>query len=244
LLKRQTLTSQVIDYVLGLMKSGKVNPGERLPTEGELTATLGVSRTCVREAMKSLQSIRLISVRPKIGAVMLEPAPAALFSAEHLSTMAHRQQTDTLIEFRKIIETGIASLAADKATDEDVAALKQAIDDHKRALETDRIVYNADIAFHKALAAASKNDIAVMVLEMISEPLFEQRKMTNGLPGSPEAGLRDHLRIFKAIKDHNPEKARAEMRARRNHRTQYLGRPRSRKGVARLPSRYSRRMFT
>ena len=213
LIKRQTLTSQVIEYILGLIKSGKVKPGERLPTEMDLTSSLGVSRTCVREAMKSLESLRLISVRPKVGAVVLEPSPATLFSAEHLSAMAHRHQTDVLIEFRKIIEVGLAPIAAEKATEEDLAAMKKAIEDHKRALATDRIVYPADIAFHKALAAATKNPIAVMVLEMISEPLSEQRRMTNGVPHSAEDGLRDHLKIFKAMKDHNPEKARALMRA-------------------------------
>jgi GntR family transcriptional repressor for pyruvate dehydrogenase complex len=212
LLKRRTLTSQAIEYVLDLMKSGKVKPGERLPTEGELIATLGVSRTCIREAIKSLESLRLISVRPKIGAIVLEPSPAAMFSAEHLSAMAYRQQTDTLLEFRKILETGVAPIAAAKATSDNLAAMKLALDQHKHALETDGIVYAADIAFHKAIAAASKNDIAIMVLEMISEPLLEQRKMTNGVPGSAEAGLRDHLRIYKAIAEHDQEKARAEMR--------------------------------
>ena len=171
--------------------------------------------------MKSPESLRLISVRPKVGAVVLEPCPATLFSAEHLSAMAHRHQTDVLIEFRKIIEVGLAPIAAEKATEEDLAAMKQAIDDHERAIATDRIVYPADIAFHKALAAATKNPIAVMVLEMISEPLSEQRRMTNGVPHSAEDGLRDHLKIFKAMKEHNPEKARALMRAHMNTAEHY-----------------------
>jgi GntR family transcriptional repressor for pyruvate dehydrogenase complex len=213
IIKRQTLTSQVIEYILGLIKTGKVKPGQRLPTEMELTNSLGVSRTCIREAMKSLESLHLISVRPKVGAVVLEPSPTAMFSAEHLSALAHRQQTDILIEFRKILETGMASLAAEKATDEDLAAMKQAMDDHKRAIETDYIVYPADIAFHKAIAAATRNPIVGMVLEMISEPLSEQRRLTNGVPNSAEDGLRDHRRIFRAIREHNPEKARATMRA-------------------------------
>ena len=58
MLRRKTLTSQVIDYIVGLIKNGDVKPGERLPTEIELTQTLGVSRTCVREAMKSPLAIQ------------------------------------------------------------------------------------------------------------------------------------------------------------------------------------------
>ena len=75
LIRRQTITAQVITHILGLIKRGEVKPGERLPTEKQLTEQLSVSRTCVREAIKSLQSLQLISVRPKIGAVVFEPSP-------------------------------------------------------------------------------------------------------------------------------------------------------------------------
>ncbi len=75
MIKRQTLTSQVFDHILNLVKSGQVKPGEKLPTEKQLTAELGVSRTCVREAVKSLESLRVISVRPRVGAVVLELSP-------------------------------------------------------------------------------------------------------------------------------------------------------------------------
>ena len=94
-----------------------------------------MSRTCVREAIKSLESLRLIRVRPRVGAILLEPSTAALFSAEHLSAATQLQNTDVLIEFRKLIETGLASLAAERATEQDLAAMRQAIEDHKRALE-------------------------------------------------------------------------------------------------------------
>src|SRR5690348_13585465 len=85
LLKRKTLTSQAIDYVIGLIKNGEVKPGERLPTEAELTAKLGISRTCVREAIKSLESLGLISVRQRIGATVLEPSLSNLLNAEQFS---------------------------------------------------------------------------------------------------------------------------------------------------------------
>jgi GntR family transcriptional repressor for pyruvate dehydrogenase complex len=213
LLKRQTLTSQVIDHILGLIKSRNYKPGDRLPTEKQLTESLGVSRTCVREAMKSLESLRLISVRPRVGAVVLEPSPTAVFSAEHLSTAAHQHQTDVLVEFRGILEVGLAALAAERATEEDLAAMQKAIHAHKRALETDNIAYPADIAFHEALAKASKNPFAIMVLNMISEPLAVQRRAMNHVPNAAEDGLRDHGRIYRALKERNADKTRSAMRA-------------------------------
>jgi GntR family transcriptional repressor for pyruvate dehydrogenase complex len=117
------------------------------------------------------------------------------------------------MEFRNILEVGLAPLAAEKATRQDLDAMKQAIDAHKRGLETDGIVYDADIAFHKAIAEASKNSIAMTVLELISGPLFEQRRMTNAFPESARQGLREHVGLFKAIRDHKPDRARTLMRA-------------------------------
>ena len=77
MIRRETLTSRVFDYLFAQIKSGKVKPGQKLPTEKELTKTLGVSRTCVREAMKSLQALQLVSVRAAIGAIVNQPSPGA-----------------------------------------------------------------------------------------------------------------------------------------------------------------------
>jgi DNA-binding FadR family transcriptional regulator len=209
--KRQTLTSQCIDHILDLIRSGAVKPGQRLPTEKELTESLGVSRTCIREAMKSLESLHIVSVRPRVGAVVLEPSSEALFNAEQFSTAAHLQTTDALIEFRRIVEVGLAALAAEKADEQDLEAMQRAIDEHRQAVATGAPAYPADIAFHVAVARASKNPIAIIVFHTISKPLTEQRRRTNEVPHAAEDGLRDHLLIFDAIKEHDPEKARNMM---------------------------------
>ena len=211
MLLKRTLSSQVIDYLLNLMKTGQVGPGEKLPTEKTLTALLGVSRTCVREAFKSLESLDLISVRPKIGAVVKEPSPSAMFRAEHLSPTAHRQHTDLLIEFRKILEVGLASLASAKADGADLAAMQSAIDEHQRAIAMHQPAYQADIDFHLAIADASKNPFAIMVFRSILEPLTHQRMRTNQIPNAAEDGLRDHRKILAAIKDRSDDRARSAM---------------------------------
>ena len=212
MIQRQTITAQVITHILGLIKKGQVKPGERLPTEKQLTEELAVSRTCVREAIKSLESLRLIRVRPKVGAVVLEPSSTALINAEHLSASAYMQQTDVLIEFRKVLELGLAALAAEKSTEEDWAAMRSALADHEHALSTDRVAHHADIAFHKAIAEATKNPIAILVLRTISEALSERSRQMNDVPGVPEEGLKEHWKIYRAIREHNPEKARKAMR--------------------------------
>jgi len=222
LIRRQTITAQVIAYILNIIKKGQVKPGERLPTEKQLTEELSVSRTCVREAIKSLESLQLIRVKPKIGAVVLEPSPVALINAEYLSTSAFMQQAESLIEFRKVLESGLVGLAAEKATEADWAAMREILAEQEAALNMDRTSPNGDvrfheainganIKFHKAVAAATRNPLAIMVLEAISAPLREVSRRTNQMPGVPEAGLRQHWTIYRAIRENNPEKARRAM---------------------------------
>ncbi len=212
LLKRKTLTSQVIDYVLALIKSGEIKPGERLPTESDLTETLGVSRTCVREAIKSLESLGLVRVRQRIGAIVLEPSPSNLLNAEQFSVAIQSQQTDDLIEFRKIMEVGLASLAAEKADAPDLERMKTALDRYKAEMATSGVDCNTDISFHAALAQASRNPIAVLVWQMLSARLAETLARTSTIPNVCEETLRDHERIYRAIKSRNPKKARKAMR--------------------------------
>ena len=215
---------QVIDHLLSLIRSGQVKPGEQLPTEKQLTEQLHVSRTCVREAIKSLEVLQLIKVRPRVGAVVLEPSPTALINAEHLSASAYQQRTDALIEFRKILELGLAALAAENATEEDLLKLQTVLADHEGAVKIDQSTADGEalfykelgevnIRFHTAIAEATKNPIAILVLQAISKPLINRSRQTNIMPGVAEAGLREHWTIYRAIKSHNPEKARMAMRS-------------------------------
>jgi len=212
LLRRRTLTSQVIEYVLGLIKSGKIGPGESLPTEKELTATLGVSRTCIREGMKSLEFLRLVRIRPRVGAVVLDASPGALLTAEHLSSGENIEEPDVLLEFRQIIETGVVSLAAEKATESDIRAMERALDKCKSEIDSGNLDYCADLSFHAEIAAASKNPLAIMVWNMISSQLAGISKHTVQMPRVPEDSLHDHLQVLRAIKERSPAKARAAMR--------------------------------
>ena len=223
MVKRQTITSQVIEHVLGLIKAGNLKAGDKLPTQKELTENLGISRTCVREAMKSLESLGLVEIRAKIGTVVLNQSHGALFGAEHLIDIVRSEQVDSLMDMRNILEVGLAALASERAQLSDLIAMRTAVESHKRALESDRIAHFADLEFHFAVARAAKNPIALRMLEMIIEPLTEQRILTNSIPGASEDGLRDHYKILKAIDERKPEKARQVMLEHMQTAARYLG---------------------
>ena len=214
MIRRETLTSRVFDFLFAQIKSGKVKPGDKLPTEKELTIKLGVSRTCVREAMKSLQALQLVTVRAAVGAVVSQPAPGAWFNAYLFAAAIQSEQRDAQTEFRKILEVGLVSLAAEKADHLDILAMSKSIAAYEEALLKGKAPSKADVDFHTAVAVASKNPIAEMVWRSFVPPLTEQlRATTPTVPSGPAEGLRDHLRIFAAITERNPEKARSAMRA-------------------------------
>ncbi len=218
---RQTITASVFEHLMGLICSGAVNPGKRLPTEKDLIAELGVSRTCVREAIKSLEALRIVIVRPKSGAIVQGPTAAALFNAELFSASASLARTDILLEFRKIMETGLAALAAEKACPDDLQRIGQTIHDYKECLKNNQPPFQADVAFHAAIAQAAQNPLGQMVLKSIAGPLAEQFKLAESLPGAAEDGLADHLKIFGAIAGRQAEKARSAMLEHLNNAERY-----------------------
>lgn len=198
--------------MLSLIKSGTVKPGQQLPTEMQLTVTLGVSRTCVREAMKSLESLKVVSIRPRVGAIVLEPTKGALLNAERFSEALHGEQTDVLLEFRKIMETGIAALAAVKADQSDLEAMRDGLARYRSEIERKHVDCCTDMSFHMAVVKASKNPIAMIVWEMLSSRLAEVLAQTGELPNVPHETLKDHQSIFDAIESGNARRAREAMR--------------------------------
>lgn len=212
MLQRKTLTSQVIDYVLDLIRSGSVKPGQQVPTETELTQILGVSRTCVREAMKSLQSMGLVEIRQRVGATVLEPSSSSLLNSGSFLLAVQAQRMDDLLEFRRIMEVGLASLAAEKAELKDVESMRKALDRYRAAMASQPVDCNTDMSFHAALAAASKNPIAVMVWQMLSENLAQVLEQASSVPHICEQTLSDHEEIYEAVRDRNAFKAREAMR--------------------------------
>ena len=136
MLRRKTLTSQVIDHVveiIGRARSSRASGFRRKPNSPKALESAG--RVSGRPSSR-LESLGLVSVRQRIGAVVLEPSASNLLNAQQFSVAIQSQQTDDLLEFRKIMEVGLASLAAEKAHDSDIALLKDALDRYRAEMVT------------------------------------------------------------------------------------------------------------
>jgi GntR family transcriptional repressor for pyruvate dehydrogenase complex len=206
---RVPLVEQVVERMRSQIVNGDYAADLELPPESALCEKLGVSRTVIREAMRILRAQGLVEVsqgkRPRI-----KPADAQ-FAIDGLSLLLRRSDTSLLhlTELRRPLESEIAALAAERATDEHLARMQQTLIDLRDAPDLEASV-EADLLFHTILAEATANPVFHLVLLTIWGLLRTSRVKTIAYSKSSTA-LHWHERIFRAVSDHNPAKAREEM---------------------------------
>ena len=196
---RERLYEQVADHIEDLVCAGKLQKGDRLPPERELAERLGVARGVVREAVKLLGARGLVTVEPGRGTFIAEIGADSI--SDHLGRyfrLGNKSHTD-LNELRRILEVEIAFLAAQRATAEDIARLKQAIQEMDDNIKSPEEYIAADMDFHLALATAAQNKMFPMLIEVLAGLLRESRQVIFQVAGAPERGQVWHRRICEAV---------------------------------------------
>jgi DNA-binding FadR family transcriptional regulator len=195
---------------------GEFAPGMLLPNEVAWGLVYGASRTVVREAIKSLTAKGLISSRPKVGSRVEPKARWNLLDRDVLAW--HRSATDRLAflastqEFRRIVEPGIAELAARKRTSRQIDQLVAALDEMRDAKAHAEMVA-ADVQFHEALLAAANNDLLVPFGILVDETLANLFDYTTQRNPSYRQALKLHEAIAKSVIAGDPAAARKAMLA-------------------------------
>jgi DNA-binding FadR family transcriptional regulator len=211
------LSRRLFEQLAERIKSGKLAPGARLPTEQALTRAAGVSRTVVREAVAALRAEGLVITRQGVGAfVSAEPqrAPYRL-EPERMQSLA---DILNVMELRLGVEIESAGLAAGRASRSQVRAIGVALEAIERAAAAGKSAVDEDLAFHRAIAQATGNPEFPRFLQFIGRHLIPRRTVS-GLPermGGQKAYLAliqgEHRRIFEAIRDGAAGAAREAMR--------------------------------
>jgi len=190
--------------------------GDRLPSERELGERLGVSRTVVREALCALSTKGLVEVRDGAGAFVRAPS-ADLFSELLGICVLHMETGDItsrhILEVRRILEIEMAGLAAERRETADLLELQRLLDSMARPGITPEEWAQADVAFHGAVAVASKNPLFPLMLRSIAEVLMRARLLAVRLPETPRKALFHHRRVFKALEQASVRGARLAMEA-------------------------------
>jgi GntR family transcriptional repressor for pyruvate dehydrogenase complex len=194
----------------------RFEPGDTLPSEGQLAQTLGVSRPTLREATRSLQARGLLEIsqgrRPTVA------APNGSILGDFFQTSVRRDSRALLdlLEVRRALEVHIASLAARRAGKGDLADMEMSINAMRAGGDKPEAFHAADVRFHENLASASGNRLLVFLIEALAEPLSESRlqsfagHLSRG--GTVADVIQQHEAILNAVRERNPKAAAQAMR--------------------------------
>ncbi len=201
----------VVDHVRGQIERGELRPGDRLPPERELAHHIGVSRPSVRAGLRSLSALGVVVTRHGSGTYIADGPPQ--LDSRPLSMLAalHGFTQEQMFEARRTLEVGVAGLAAERATGDQIAAMAEEVTGMFASVEDPQAFLMHDVRFHREVAMASGNPILASLVEMVSSLYFEQRRRT--LPRGRD--LREtaiiHRNIYHAVRAHDADRARREM---------------------------------
>lgn len=214
--RTRSLAEEVMDDLTAKIKGGMYRPGEKLPTEPEVMAEQGVSRTVVREAMSRLQASGLVETRHGIGTFVLPP-PNPTLPVFDFKTVASIKEVLAMIELRVSLETEAAGLAALRRSDEHLAAMRQALDEFEREIKQGRKAVDADFQFHLQIALATGNQYFEDFYRHLGTATIPRTRLdTSQLSPQPGANYlhqtnQEHERILAAIARRDPQAAREGM---------------------------------
>lgn len=210
--RQQPIFKQIIDQIRKRIVDGVLKPGDILPPERQLSEMIGVSRHSLREALKVLEHLGVVTSRAGIGTILNNAAQDALLEQfGKLIEFSPASFLFELMELRQILEPSIAALAAARATEEDLAIMQQAMEDFRNEFAQGKVGSDADERLHVSLANATHNSTLVRLTNPIMVMLAEYREKTLQLEGRRIATYQEHERIFRAVKDRQPEEARTAM---------------------------------
>jgi GntR family transcriptional repressor for pyruvate dehydrogenase complex len=210
--RRTRVFEDVAQQLQRLIADGTLKPGDLLPPERELAERLGVSRGSVRDAIRSLELVGLVTPRQGEGTVVADVSGEAV--ARPIASVLHRKREliAELIDVRKMIEPALAARAAVRASPEDVARLEDILRRQREKTLRGEAAVEEDSEFHYRIALAARNSVVQGVLDVLMQLLRETRARSLQTRGRPQRSLAGHQRVLDAIKRRDPEAAERAVR--------------------------------
>jgi len=190
----------------------KLQPGDMLPAERELVRTFGVSRSSIRDAIRSLEAIGLLEPKQGVGTVVRDPSAAALVAPVASVVLQRRKAIHELLDVRNIIEPALAGRAALHAAPEQISEMEQILKRQQEKVGAGELAIEEDSAFHYEIAKAADNSVMLKLVRVLMDSLRETRERTLQAEGRSEKSLAGHRRIFAALKRGDATAAEAAMR--------------------------------
>ena len=204
-IERVNLTKSIIDQFETLISEGTLKPGEKLPPETKLAEELSVSRPALREALRALELVGVIQKKSGDGTYISEDIVS---EPVKFMFLMKKNETHKLFEARKVLETGLAGIAAEKRSDEDIEKMRAALDEMKKYLRSSRKKFlKGDMDFHMAIIKATQNEILGGLSIPLNELLLEGRAKKSHTLEVLVKSIEQHEEILKAIERHDSARA-------------------------------------
>jgi GntR family transcriptional repressor for pyruvate dehydrogenase complex len=218
-IRTRRLYEEILEQMKELLAGGELKPGDKLMSERELAERLEVSRPSVREAIRSLEMMGFVEIRRGGGTYVRNTRADEIIRPLAMFLAVERSSQLEMFEVRRIFEAATARLAAERATGDDVEAIRAALEAMSESVNARDSAKGEghDIAFHYAVAEATHNALLTKLFRTISEDFSRsvsvaRRQLYVGTLG-PGKIIEQHRRIFRAIRDHDPDAAASAMLA-------------------------------
>jgi GntR family transcriptional repressor for pyruvate dehydrogenase complex len=203
---------QVAEQIRRLISSGALKAGDLLPPERELAEKLGVGRSSIRDAVRTLEVMGILDPRQGHGTVVRDLDTDALV-VPLASVLRHKRElVSELLDVRRMIEPGLAARAAKNATAEEIRHMTAILARHETRLSRGQETVDEDSEFHDALARAARNSVALRVIDVLMDLLRESRSRSLQVPGRAQRSFDGHRRILRAIGKRDAKAAEAAVR--------------------------------
>jgi DNA-binding FadR family transcriptional regulator len=200
-----------VDHLGAAIVAGRYGPGASIPAEPLLCEELGVSRTVVREAVKSLIGKGLVSSGPKVGTRVLPPEQWNWFDPDVIMWQSRAGLTPQFLrdlqDLRRVVEPAAVRMAAERATAKDIAEIEAAFEGMRKAIEEGGDYVKYDLRFHQGLLRACGNRMIIQMSQALSALLRTSFEISTSRKDGPRNSLPMHRAVLDAVIAHNPVKA-------------------------------------
>ncbi len=190
----------------------KLKPGDKLPSERELAELLQVSRSSIRDAIRSLELVGLVEPRQGTGTIVREVSAETWVNPIANALERRKELVTELLDFRKMLEPPLAARAATHASLEEISEMEDILKRQEEKLSQADAAIAEDSEFHYNIALASGNTVVLKVIDTLMDLLRDTRERSLQVEGRSQKSLAGHRRILAAIKRHDAEAAKAAMR--------------------------------
>ena len=209
--ERPTVIEEILQQILSLIRQADLRPGDRLPSEKEITTATNASRPSVREALRALKTMGIVETRPGAGSYLKTIESASLIRHEVVSLVLMGESTNEVIAARKVLECEVARLASHRSPEE-LASLEHILDDMRARAISGKGMYESTWTFHMALAEVAGNRVMAKLVRILYDMVGEVQKRVYWPNIDLQEEFESHEKLYRAVLS-GEDQAELEMRA-------------------------------